>query len=122
MVCIQTDLEQLIKDCNLSEKDLEILHMYRAGMTLEAIGRKLNITKKAVDKYIDKIIKNIIDTYNKQYEDWYYLEVEKGTYKTCSKCGEVKLANERNFAKDKTGKYGVRGACKECDDKKLKNK
>lgn len=118
MVCIQADLKQLIKKCDLSERDLEILHMYRVGMTLETIGKKLNITKKAVDKYIDKIINKIINTYNEEYEDWYYLEVEKGVYKTCSKCGEVKLATKRNFATDKQGKFGLKSVCKECNSKK----
>lgn len=123
IVCIQNDLEQLIKDCNFSERDLEILDMYRVGMTLEGIGKKFKITKKAVDKYIEKIVNKIINTYNERYEDWYYLEVEKGTYKTCSKCGEVKLANERNFAKDKSKKDGFKYQCKACLEKnKTKNK
>ncbi len=118
MVCMQYDLEKLIKDSELSERDIEILHMYRAGLTQEIIAKKLEIKQPAVIKYLDKIVKNIIDTYNKQYQDWYYLNIEKGTYKTCSKCGEVKILNKENFSQRKNGNYY--NYCKECDKKSKK--
>lgn len=117
MVCIQYDLENLLKEIDLSKEDKEILKYYRAGLTLEQIGRKFNFSHMAIKKRITAIIKKIIDKYQENYEDWYYTEIEKGQYKTCKKCGEVKLATERFYDKDKTGKFGLRTTCKICRKK-----
>ena len=35
--------------------------------------------------------------------------------KRCNKCGELLVANSRNFAKSKGGKWGLRSNCKICD-------
>lgn len=52
------------------------------------------------------------------YLNWYYTMVEKGTYKRCSRCGQVKLANNRYFSKNKTSKDGFYSICKCCRNKK----
>ena len=48
------------------------------------------------------------------YLDWYYLNIEKGTYKRCSRCGKIKLAHNKYFSKNKTSKDGFYSICKEC--------
>ena len=53
-----------------------------------------------------------------QYLDWYYLNVEKGKYKRCSRCGEVKLAHNKYFSKNKTSKDGFYSICKCCRNAK----
>lgn len=53
-----------------------------------------------------------------QYLDWYYLNVEKGKYKRCSRCGEIKLAHNKYFSKNKTSKDGFYSICKCCRNKK----
>lgn len=40
--------------------------------------------------------------------------------KICSKCGKLLVANEINFNKDKSKKYGVRPECKKCKSKLAK--
>ena len=35
----------------------------------------------------------------------------------CTKCGEIKVANNMNFAKAKKGKWGLASQCKECKNK-----
>ena len=36
-------------------------------------------------------------------------------FKKCTKCGRWLVVSTVNFNKNKTGKYGLRGRCKECD-------
>lgn len=52
--------------------------------------------------------------------NWYYLNEEKGTYKKCSRCGQIKLAHNKYFSKNKTSKDGFYSICKECRNKKVK--
>lgn len=49
---------------------------------------------------------------------WYYTEVERGKWKRCSRCGEVKLAHSRFFSRNKTSSDGWYSVCKECRRKK----
>ena len=52
------------------------------------------------------------------YLNWYYTQVEPGTYKRCSRCGEIKLAHNRYFSKNKTSRDGFYSICKCCRNKK----
>lgn len=54
--------------------------------------------------------------------DWYYTTQEKGKYKRCSRCGQVKLAHNKYFSKNKTSKDGFYSICKCCRNAKAKNK
>lgn len=52
--------------------------------------------------------------------DWYYLTQAKGRYKRCSRCGQVKLAHNKYFSKNKTSKDGFYSICKSCRNSKAK--
>ena len=52
------------------------------------------------------------------YLNWYYTQVEPGKYKRCSRCGEIKLANNKYFSKNKTSRDGFYSICKCCRNKK----
>ena len=52
--------------------------------------------------------------------DW-YLNKEKGAYKRCSRCGEIKLAHNKYFSKNKTSKDGYYSICKKCRNNKVKS-
>lgn len=52
--------------------------------------------------------------------DWHYLNVEKGKYKRCSRCGEIKLAHNKYFSKNKTSKDSFYSICKSCRNSKAK--
>ena len=65
-----------------------------------------------------KIPKIITDKAKEDYLIWYYTYVEKGAWKRCSKCGQVKLANYHFFSKNNTSKDGWYSMCKECRNKK----
>lgn len=51
---------------------------------------------------------------------WHYLEEEPGKYKRCSRCGQVKLANNKYFSKNKTSKDSFYSICKKCRNAKGK--
>lgn len=69
----------------------------------------------------NKIPKLIASAAEDQYLDWYYLNVEKGKYKKCSRCGQIKLAHNKYFSKNKTSKDGFYSICKDCRNSKKKS-
>ena len=66
----------------------------------------------------NKIPKIIASAAEDRFLDWYYLEIEPGTYKRCSRCKEIKLAHNKYFSKNKTSKDGFYSICKCCRNKK----
>lgn len=68
----------------------------------------------------NKIPNLIASAAEDEYLDWYYLNVEKGKYKKCSRCGEIKLAHNKYFSKNNTSKDGFYSICKSCRNKKKK--
>ena len=67
-----------------------------------------------------KIPKLIVEEATKEYIEWYYMYVEKGQWKKCSRCGQIKLANNLFFSKNKTSKDGWYSICKCCRSTKNK--
>ena len=57
-----------------------------------------------------------------RYLDYYYLNVAKGKYKKCSRCGEIKLAHPKFFSINKASKDGYYSICKECRRRKREEK
>ena len=68
----------------------------------------------------NKIPKLIASTAEDEYLDNYYLNIEKGKYKKCSRCGKIKLAHNKYFSKNKTSKDGFYSICKSCRNSKAK--
>ena len=68
----------------------------------------------------NKIPKLIASEAEDQYYYWYYREVEKGKYKKCSRCGQIKLAHNKYFSKNKTSKDSFYSICKACRNSKRK--
>ena len=66
----------------------------------------------------NKIPKMLAEAAEKKYLIWHYTEVEKGKWKRCSKCKQIKLAHNYFFSKNKTSKDGYYSICKECRNKK----
>lgn len=70
----------------------------------------------------NKIPKLISEKAQEEYLVWYYTTQEYGKWKKCSRCGQVKLAHNRFFSKNKTSKDGYYSICKTCRNKKLAQK
>jgi len=66
----------------------------------------------------NKIPKLIAETAEKRWLVWHYTEEEKGQWKRCSKCGQIKLAHNKFFSKNKSSKDGFYSICKDCRNKK----
>ena len=80
--------------------------MLRSDARIEDIVKSFEekTYKQYINQIINKIIKLISKEYNKSYNDWYYTNIEKGTYYKCNKCKEQKLKhhfNSNNFDKSK---------------------
>ena len=65
-----------------------------------------------------KIPKIIVDKAKQDWLVWHYTFEEKGKWKRCSRCHEIKLAHPYFFTKNKTSKDGWYSICKACRNKK----
>lgn len=124
LACIRTDLEKVINKTEFTKKQKEVLKLWMMDMSLskdkikgsKGIAETLGMTAPGALKVLNQAIDKIINTYEEELEDWYYLNICKGKYKKCSKCNEVKLISK--FDKEKKGKMGVKAKCKECSKTK----
>lgn len=67
-----------------------------------------------------RIPKIIADKAKENWLIWHYTYEEKGQWKKCSRCKEIKLAHPYFFTKNKTSKDGWYSMCKCCRNKKNK--
>ena len=108
--CILVDLENLINKIEFTDKQRKVLELWSNGLATGEISKKLNVKPNTVASCLNSVVDLIIKQYEKEYEEWYYLNIRKGEYKKCSKCGEVKLVSQF----DKNGKRGLYPRCKKC--------
>lgn len=107
---ILMDLESLINRTSLTDKQVEILDMYRLGVSIKDIAEITKTTSPNISQIINSITKKISKQYYKDYEDWYYLNISKGIYEVCSDCGCIKLKSQMK----KKRKESKRFFCEEC--------
>lgn len=126
MKWILTDLEQIIEECLGDRPTLKyILEGKMYGLTNLEIREGL-ITLFGVDhteEYISSLYRNKIPQtiVNKATEKWIdniFMNKIKGRYKRCSRCKEIKLANNKNFSINKTSSSQFYSICKLCRNKK----
>jgi hypothetical protein len=68
----------------------------------------------------NKIPKLLAEAATKEWLVWHYTFEECGKWKKCSRCGQIKLANNYFFSKNNTSKDGWYSICKECRNSKNK--
>lgn len=114
LACIVHDLNNIIKKCRFTEVEHRVLSLWsKTDLQQEIIGQMLNMTQQNISKTLNRIVDKIITQYEKDYKDWYYTFIAKGTYKSCKRCGTVKLVDEFGF--DVRNKDGLKGYCRDCD-------
>lgn len=69
-----------------------------------------------------KIPKYLAEKAQENWIVWHFTIEEKGKWKKCSKCGQIKLANPRFFSKNNTSKDGFYSQCKCCRSNNYKKK
>ncbi len=128
-------LDKLVEKTNLTELEKQIYSVFRKGkgldldknryeenmVTISECARILGRNQSKVNDTFNSLVDKIVDKYEEVFEDYYFTYIARGTYKTCSKCGEVKLANERYFSPDKRNKDGLDGRCKLCERERKSN-
>lgn len=113
---------QALKDYPLYERIVELKIDGKQNKEIQETLDKEFAVKHSVE-YISslwrkKIPSLIASAAEDQYLDWYYLTQARGAYKKCSRCGQIKLAHNKYFSKNKTSKDGFYSICKECRNKK----
>ena len=135
--CFEGDTWYLMQDFDkLSDIALNDYPLYERIVDLKIDGLQNIDIQKTIEEefgikhsleYIsslwrNKIPKLIADAAVDQYLDWYYLNVERGKYKRCSRCGQIKLAHNKYFSKNKTSRDGWYSICKHCRNEKARKK
>ncbi len=129
---LQSDMRYILMDLeNLVEKALEhdellynLLIWKIDGLSVKEIQEKMDSQFGEIHSepyystlWRKRIPKLIAEQAQKDYLIWYYTNIEKGNWKRCSKCGEIKLAHPLFFSKN-TNKQGWYSHCKDCKNKK----
>lgn len=125
MWCLLKDFEKLVNDTEWSKEEQVILNfVLETGITeqkeiqdeLRDVLKK-DISQQTLSNWLNTNIPNkLLSTFEQKLEDWIWIYRRKGKYKTCSKCGEVKLAiDDRYFRVRKDSKDGFRGVCRVCE-------
>lgn len=124
------DLENLI-DKSLKEKyplyyDLMVfkidgLQSTEIQQLLEARNGIYHSTEYISSLWRNKIPKIIAEQAKQDYLEWYYTVKEKGKWKQCLKCKQIKLAHSAFFHKDSSRKGGFYFLCKTCRSTKNKH-
>ena len=96
------DRLQNIEIRNLLEKEFQFTHSVEYISSLWRNKIPKLIAQKAQDEWLL----------------WYFTFKEKGKWKKCSRCGQIKLAHSRFFSINKTSKDGFYSICKCCRNKK----
>lgn len=132
---LNSDLWALMKDFdNIAEIALADWPLYEKIIVYKVDGLKLTEISKRLEEefgikhtieYIstlwrNKIPKMIASVAEDQWLEWYYTNEEKGKWKKCSRCGQIKLANNKNFSKNKTSLDSFYSICKKCRNAKTK--
>ena len=129
----QSDMRFMLMDLeDLAEKALlphhqflyDLLILKIDGLTNKEIQEEMRRVygEDHSESYYSKVWRKqiprlIAEEAQKQYLIWYYTNIEKGQWKQCTKCKQIKLAHPMFFSKNTT-KDGFYSQCKDCKNGK----
>ena len=70
----------------------------------------------------NKIPKLISEQAENDWLEWHFTHEERGKWKRCTRCGQIKLAHNKFFSKNSTSKDHFYSICKECRNKAAREK
>lgn len=120
------DLLEVLRDYPMYERIVEYKTNFLSNEEIKAsLEEEFGFTHSV--EYISSLWRNKIPKLmaQKAQDDflmWYYMYQEKGKWKRCSRCGQVKLAHQRYFSVNNTSKDGWYSICKECRNAKNRKK
>ena len=110
-------IDSVLERLKLNEEHTITLEMWRKGFTQRAIANHLGKADNIIKRYMQIIVREFINEYEKIYEEnYYYMFVCKGKWKRCSMCGEIKLT--KRFRANRNASDGRRSECKICEDRR----
>ena len=124
---ILIDLENIIEDVlpqnypmlyDIMVSKVEEMHNDNVQKMLEEKYGKTFSIEYISSLFNNKIPKLIAEEAEKQELVWYYTFVEKGEWKKCNRCGQIKLLHTKFFSKNSSSKNGFYSICKCCRNKK----
>ena len=105
--------------CEFTQLQRSIIHTYQMGsedifndfkiLKNKDVANKLNIKQNTFSDNLESINKKLCTAYEILFTEYYYTFLVKGTYRTCKKCGQVKIIQDF---------YDNRAICTECFNKK----
>lgn len=122
---LDTLIEKTLRDSYPMYYDLLIYKIDgKQNLEIQSLLNQKHNVKHSVE-YIsslwrNKIPKLLSEQAQEDYLIWYYTTQKKGKWKKCSRCGEIKLAHNKFFSKNKTSKDHFYSICKCCRNKKNK--
>lgn len=122
---LDTLIEKTLRDSYPMYYDLLIYKIDgKQNLEIQSLLNQKHNIKHSVE-YIsslwrNKIPKLLSEQAQEDYLIWYYTTQKKGKWKKCSRCGEIKLAHNKFFSKNKTSKDHFYSICKCCRNKKNK--
>ncbi len=115
---ILNDIYKYIELCRFDNFKISIIKLLRKDKSLKDIASILGTSSPNIHKNIDTIVDRIIKQYEEDFEEnFYYLDVCRGTYKRCNICGQIKLI--QRFDKNPNSRDGYRNECKSCRSNSL---
>lgn len=107
-------LDGLIKSCNLSDIQLQMLEMIQHGYSGEEIAFELDIPYTRVTSRLETIYKAIKKENDRQWRKNMYINTLGLKGKTCSKCKEYLPATPEFYSDLNRTKDGFHSQCRKC--------
>lgn len=109
---------EALKDYPIYKKIAEMrINGYKCNEIQQELEKEFGISYST--SYISriwckKIPKLLLSVEEDKYLSYYYLNKEKGKYKRCNRCGQIKLAHNKYFSLNQDSGDGFYSICKEC--------